>query len=138
MKRNMFTNFIICGSLGWCLECFWTGLCAIIKHKDPKLICSTSVWMFPIYGLGALIKPISRLLDRSNAMIRGGIYTIGIFLTEFSLGTLLKKYKACPWDYSDSKYSYKGVIRVDYAPLWFLVGLLFEKILNLPAKKVNK
>ncbi len=138
MKKNVFTNFIICGSLGWCLECFWTGLSAIIKHKDPKLLCSTSVWMFPIYGLGALIKPISNLLGKTNAIIRGGVYTIGIFFTEYSLGTLLKKYKACPWDYSKSKYSYKGVIRLDYAPLWFIVGLLFEKILKSPAKNAKR
>ncbi len=71
-------------------------------------------------------------------MIRGGVYTIGIFLTEYSLGTLLKKYKACPWDYSKSKYNFRGVIRLDYAPLWFIVGLLFEKILKLPAKNAKR
>lgn len=137
MRKNLITNFFICGSIGWCLECFWTGLDSILHHKDRKLHCTTSIWMFPIYGLAALIKPISKLLGKTNTIIRGGVYTIGIFLTEFSLGSLLKKYKACPWDYSKSKYNYHGIIRFDYAPVWFLVGLFYEKVLNTPNKKVQ-
>lgn len=138
MKRNLFTNFIICGAFGWCLECLFTGICSIFQGKDRKLSCNTSIWMFPIYGLAVLIKPVHAMLGKTNACIRGGIYVIGIFIAEFSLGSLLKKYKACPWDYSKAKYNYKGVIRFDYAPLWFFVGLTYEKILNLPNKKVRK
>ena len=45
-------------------------------------------------------------------------------------GMLLKHYDMCPWDYSGNPLNYKGVIRLDYAPLWFCTGLLFEKILS--------
>ena len=45
-------------------------------------------------------------------------------------GTLLRKVDACPWDYSNTPFNIKGLIRLDYAPLWFCAGLLFEKILN--------
>ena len=35
-----------------------------------------------------------------------------------------------PWDYSGVPHQYKGVIRLDYLPVWFLTGLFFEKILT--------
>ena len=34
------------------------------------------------------------------------------------------------WDYSHTPFHYRGVIRLDYAPVWFVTGLLFEKILS--------
>ncbi|MDO5520276.1 MAG: hypothetical protein Q4G58_07285 [bacterium] len=131
MKRNLFVNFIICGCVGWCFECFFSGLNAIIQHKDAKLVCHSSVWMFPIYGLAAFISPISKRMRHLNIWLRGGIYTIGIFCVEFLSGLLLKKYKCCPWDYSNAKCNLLGVIRLDYAPLWFIVGLLYERLTSL-------
>ncbi len=128
MKRNLFSNFIRCGIFGWCLECLFTGLCSLRNKKDKRFLCTTSLWMFPIYGLAAFILPISKLLSKCNVWIRGGIYTIGIFSVEYVTGILLKEHKACPWDYSKAKFNIKGVIRLDYAPLWFIVGLLYEKL----------
>lgn len=85
--------------------------------------------MFPIYGMAACLAPICSRLEKWNTLIRGGVYAALIYLTEYFSGVLLKKYRACPWDYSKSKYNIKGVIRFDYAPAWFLTGLIFEKIL---------
>ena len=130
MKKNMITDFLFCGLFGWCMECFWTGLGSIMTHKDRKLSCTTSVWMFPIYGLAAFISPISKLLKNNCALVRGGVYTFFIFLTEFCTGELLKKFRACPWDYSKAKLNLDGIIRLDYAPVWFAVGLLYEKMLK--------
>lgn len=53
-----------------------------------------------------------------------------IFLGEYIFGRILKKHKMCPWDYSKEKYQLDGVIRLDYAPVWFLTGLFYEKILK--------
>lgn len=130
MKKNLIINFLICGFIGWCVECFWTGLSAIVEHTDRKLICNTSVWMFPIYGMAAFIAPISKVLKDKNALIRGGVYSLLIYVIEFGTGVLLKKFRACPWDYSKAKLNISGVIRLDYAPLWFLLGLLFERLLT--------
>ena len=129
MKKNFKNNFIICGFCGWCIECFFTGLHSLWCH-DKNLTCHTSVWMFPIYGLAALLEPLSRILKKQCILVRGSIYTFCIFLTEFLTGFILKKYNVCPWDYSDAKLNYKGIIRLDFAPLWFITGLLFEKILK--------
>lgn len=130
MIRNLFFNFLHCGCIGWCFECFFTGLCALKRH-DPKLICNTSLWMFPIYGMATFIGPISKLLAGYNILIRGGIYTLGIFAAEYLTGTILTYFHVCPWDYSHATYNISGVIRLDYAPLWFAVGLIYEYILSI-------
>lgn len=130
MMKGFFKNFLICGLCGWCLECFWTGLNSIKKHKDRTLSCHTSVWMFPIYGMAACLTPICTKLKNRNALIRGGVYAALIYLTEYTTGVILKKYGACPWDYSKARLNVRGVIRFDYAPVWFLTGLIFEKLLN--------
>ena len=131
MKSVMDKNFIKCGIIGWCMEVLFTSACCFRK-KDYKLIGQTSIWMFPIYGMAAVIKPISIRLKKRNKKVveRGLIYTAGIYITEYATGTILKKHNQCPWDYSKSRYNLKGIIRWDYAPLWFLVGLIYEKILS--------
>ena len=121
-------KFILCGLTGWGFECFFTGCKGITKHKKT-LPCTTSLWMFGIYGMGYLIEPIYKCIKNLPQLIRGFIYTALIFTTEYISGTVLKKHKACPWDYSKAKYNIKGIIRLDYAPLWFIVGLIYEKIL---------
>lgn len=138
MKRKFITNYILCGILGWCFECTFTGLISLFGKKDPKMTSKTSLWMFFIYGFAALIQPASKLLNHTGTLIRGGIYTISIFFTEFTTGILLKKIKACPWDYSGTKLNIKGVIRLDYAPLWFMMGLFYEKLPSLFLLKSNK
>lgn len=129
MKRCFLINFILCGLCGWCFECFWTGLGSIRKKEDKRFICNTSIWMFPIYGMAAFIKPVHCFLKRFSLIKRGIIYTIFIFITEFLSGTWLKARNACPWDYSKCPFNFKGVIRLDYAPLWFIMSLIYEKIL---------
>lgn len=122
-------RFVKCGLMGWFFEVIWTGFGNLINH-DRTMTCSTSLLMFPIYGLAALIYPIYNLIKEKNTFIRGTIYTILIFSTEFLCGSLLKAFHMCPWDYSDSPYSIKGIIRLDYAPAWFVVGLIYEKMLK--------
>lgn len=129
MSRFM-KNFLRCGSVGWCLECFWTGLGGMIGHKDKTLPCRTSVWMFPIYGIAAIIEPLSNKMKNLPTVIRGSVYTVLIFTTEFLTGSLLKKHHSCPWDYSKAKLNYKGLIRLDYAPAWFISGLIFEHVVK--------
>ena len=121
----MIITFIIYGLIGLGMEVFWTGLGSLIK-KDFRATSKTSIWMFFIYGSAALFTPVINLLNPLPMLIRGLVYTSCIFLIEYSVGMLLKKLKACPWDYSASKFSIQGVIRLDYMPVWFVVGLVFE------------
>ena len=128
----MKSDFIKCGAAGWCLEILWTGLHAL-GNREWKMMGQSSLWMFPIYGMAACIGPLSRHLKKIPIIFRGGIYMTGIFAAEFGTGMFLKHYDMCAWDYSNTPYHYKGVIRLDYAPVWFLTGLIYEKLLS--AKK---
>lgn len=111
------------------MEIFWTGLHAF-RVRNLKLIGSSSLWMFPIYGCAAFLKPVMGRLKGAHILKRGLVYMVCIFCGEYVSGSLLKKNDMCPWDYSRSPWQYQGVIRLDYAPVWFLVGLLYEKLLT--------
>ena len=95
MKRN----FFLCGFLGWCLEVFWTGLHSLLDGQGT-MMGKTSLLMFPIYGCAALIGPVYQRISKIPVLLRGCLYTVGIFVTEFFSGTLLKSLGICPWDYS--------------------------------------
>ena len=126
---NIITNFLIFGIVGWCMEIMWTGLGALLR-REYKLIGNTSIWMFFIYGLAAFMPPLCDALSVFPLIVRGLVYMTTIFAVEFATGMALAKLRICPWDYSGSRFAIKGVIRLDYAPAWFLVGIMFEIIHN--------
>ena len=122
-------SFVKCGILGWGLEIFWTGLGSLI-HGDPQLTGRSSLWMFPIYGLAAAIGPVYQRLKPLNFVFRGLIYMVCIFAVEYVTGSILRSLNLCPWDYSQAAFNINGLVRLDYAPLWFAAGLLFEWVLR--------
>ncbi len=121
-------NFLLCGFTGWCLEILFTSF-GSYRKRELQLMGTTSLWMFPIYGMAAFLKPVCRLIRNFPAGIRAICYSIFIFLGEFISGSILKKYQICPWDYSKAKANINGVIRLDYAPFWMIAGLIFENLL---------
>ena len=124
-------NFIRCGMSGLLLEIIFTGLIAAKRRESGGgLKGSTSIIMFPIYGSACVLAPISKHLRSHSLLTRGIIYTAGIFTVEYLSGSYLKAHHKCPWDYSRSRYNINGVIRIDYAPYWFMTGLLFERMIK--------
>ncbi|MDR2939838.1 MAG: hypothetical protein LBV08_05885 [Clostridiales bacterium] len=121
----MVARFFVYGVSGWCMEIIWTGLVSFYK-KDYSLESKTSIYMFFIYGLAVFFEPIYKVFSHFPAALRGGLYCFIIFGIEFLVGSAMKTIKICPWDYSGAKYNIKGVIRLDYAPLWLFAGLYFE------------
>ena len=127
----MKSNFIRCGVIGWGWELIYTSLHTLASPDfDHKLMGKTSLFMFPIYGSAALLKPVAKVVKKKPFGVRGSIYTCLIYGAEFITGKFLKKHDVCPWDYSDAKLNVDGVIRLDYAPGWFLLGLIYEKVLT--------
>lgn len=120
--------FIKCGLIGWCMEIFWTGLESLLRG-DGRLIGRSSLWMFPIYGLASAIVPFYQIIKPLNILFRGLVYMICIFAVEYVTGSLLQAFHLCPWDYSRCRFQVNGVIRLDYAPVWFAAGLIFEWLL---------
>ncbi len=125
----MTKKFFQCGMIGWALEVFWTGLHAF-RVRNLKLTGNSSLWMFPIYGCAAFLTPLMQRLKNICVWKRGVVYMTCIFIGEFLSGSLLKRRGVCPWDYSHCPFQVNGVIRLDYAPVWFAVGLLFERVLT--------
>lgn len=129
----MWLRFILYGLGGWCGEIVWTAIRDRVRGRasDWKLRGTTYLWMFPIYGsIVFLYEPVHDLLRAWPWALRGLIYTLGFFAAEYLSGWLIKRLTgSCPWDYSQwSRFSVNGYIRLDYAPIWFLVGLGLEPI----------
>lgn len=149
-------NFCKCGVTGWCLEVMFTSVESMMLH-DWRLMGKTSLLMFPIYGLGALLAPIGKGIDRwldvaagtglgkrrqqasfpvqagslslwDRILRHGMLYMVLIFVAEYISGAWLRGKGICPWDYTGRHSNINGLIRLDFAPLWFLTGLLFERI----------
>ncbi len=127
--KKWIQNFIHCGLLGWFLEISFTAFHSFRK-RDLTLPGTTSIWMFPIYGMAAFLEPVCRALRNKNFLFRGLTYTGMIFAGEFITGSWLGKKDLRPWNYENSKWNLAKVIRLDYAFYWFWAGLLFERILR--------
>lgn len=56
-RNSLIKNFFKCGAAGWCLEILFTSAESIVT-RDWRLMGKTSLLMFPIYGLGALLGPV--------------------------------------------------------------------------------
>ena len=121
-------NFILCGFAGWCIEIAFTSLNSLIK-KDKTLMGHTSAWMFPIYGLASCISYIYPKIKHWNSLLRGLLYGCSIMTVEFQSGNLLKRLGVCPWSYDGCRFSVKGLIRMDFLPLWIGAGLFYEQFL---------
>lgn len=125
--KRFIRNFLKCGITGWCMEIIFTSMDSL-RRRELKLKGNTSIWMFPIYGLAALIPPVYKLLKNKPTWARGVTYMSIIYVVEYLSGRLLCKKNLCPWDYGKSHFHIRRLIRLDYAPCWFAAGLLFEKI----------
>ncbi len=126
--------------MGITLEVFWTSILNHLKERKKnkvKLIGVTYLWMFPIYA----IVPIFYLLTLNlpphiSIFIRGLIYFCLFYILEFTSGWIIKKSVGeSPWDYSNKKIklfgkefksNFKGLICLQYAPIWYIYGILGE------------
>jgi len=123
LPLSIWARFLAYGAFGCCFEIIFTGM----KHwiasrlRDWSLLGKSYIWMFPIYGVAAfLFEPVHNFLRQELWLARGLIYVIGLYVVEFAAGWLLRiSIGKCPWDYSQKKYHFKGLIRWDYAPIWF-------------------
>ena len=95
-------NFLKCGVTGWCLEVMFTSVESIMAG-DWRLMGKTSLLMFPIYGMGALLEPIGKGVDKwigdpqtgvavlqeKDKIVRHGmLYMVLIFVVEYGSGLL--------------------------------------------------
>lgn len=123
---SLFKLFLHCGIAGWCMEILYTS-CEMLKRRDFRLMGTTSVWMFPIYGCAAFLRPLFRITHRLRLPLRGALYALLIFCGEFLSGRVLSRKGVEPWNYSRYRLRMGPHIRLDFFPNWFLAGLFYEK-----------
>lgn len=110
------------------MEVGFTGLSSALFQRDRSATAKTYLWMHPIYGAaGVLLEFLSKRLRFLPRGVRAALYLPVIYGAEFTTGWLLCRVLGkCPWDYGTKGLSYKGYIRWDYAPFWYLAALSFE------------
>ncbi|KNZ68220.1 hypothetical protein Tfer_3247 [Thermincola ferriacetica] len=123
----MWKRFIIYGTIGLVMEFFWTGMGALLAG-DWRLKTYSSLWMFLIYGSGVFLEFVHDRIRNWPWLIRGVFWTAIIFAAEYLSGWFLRSiFGVAPWTYTN-RYAIDGLIRLDYAPVWFFMGLFFEKL----------
>ena len=125
--RGVAARFLIYGLIGWVLEVGFTGTSAAIFERDPSATGKTYLWMHPIYGAGMLgLEWLSFHLGALPWLLRAAFYVAAIYVVEFSAGALLRHTLGrCPWDYGKRGLSVRGLIRLDYAPAWYVAATAF-------------
>lgn len=129
-------RFLLYGIFGWCVEILWTAGYALVaaiaagRRPDPKLQGHTYLWMFFVYGGGGMLFEIAHaILAPLPWMVRGTVYMLGCFAVEYATGWAIKQLTGTiPWDYSAKRWQLHGLIRFDYAPAWFVFGLILEQV----------
>ena len=136
---SVFLRFVFYGLFGWCAEIVWTATHDAIealaagRSIDPRLPGHTYLWMFPIYGGGGLLFEVAHAAVQSWPWVaRGVTYMVGCFAVEYASGWLIQRATGTiPWDYSHRRWHVHGLIRLDYIPVWFVFGLLLERVQQL-------
>ncbi len=136
-NNSMIKRFFIYGMVGWSMEIVWTGLYSL-THGNASLEAYTSLWMFFIYGSAIFLEPLHDIIRSWNIFLRGIIWVVIIWGIEYSTGKiLLNLLHVYPWRYY-GKFAVEGLVRIDYAPAWFVAGLLFERIHRILDRVVIK
>lgn len=132
--QSLLINFVVFTALGVTVEVLFTAISNFIislKKGKPNyaLMGHSYIWMFFIYGSIAFIFPyLYNNVSELNLFIRLLIYGIGILIAEFIFGYILEKITGrCPWHYEKGLHI-RGLVRIDYLPLWMVFAYLVEKI----------
>lgn len=123
---NVMKRFFIYGFIGCSMEVFWTGIASLFKG-DSALMSHSSIWMIVIYGMAIFLEPFQDALKNKHCIIRGLVYMSLIYATEYITGFALNIFDIKVWEYTDA-FNLHGYITLYFAPLWFTVGLFYEKV----------
>jgi uncharacterized membrane protein len=126
----MWIRFILYGLGGWCGEVLFTALTDSLPKRDWRLVGTTYLWMFPIYGLLVfLYEPVHDLIRDYPLPLRALIWSIGFTTVELVTGWLITRVTGrCPWDYSEKRFAINAYIRWDFFLVWAIIGLALEPV----------
>lgn len=122
---------LIAAGVGITCEVAFTALYDYVETKEAHLKGHSYLWML---GLYAVIYPMYRQIypkiSHLHSLYRYLIYTCIIYSGEYTGGKLLRKFiGAAPWEkyYHGKAWAIDDLIRLDYAPAWFLAASIFEE-----------
>lgn len=115
---------------GYFIEITFTAFYDLLAGDgNLKLRGYTSVWSLFIYSVASLV------MERINAflqprgvplLVRAAAHALWMYAWEFTTGCVLSRVGACLWDYRNYRYNLAGLVTLEYAPLWFFLGVIFE------------
>jgi len=132
-RLGLLARFIAYGLVGWCIECCFTSVMDLASGAgDLRLKGYSYLWMHPIWGAGLLLgEKLMAWMQRAklSRATRAFVAMVLCFAVEYVTGALLVAVIGrCPWDYSASPWNVHGLIRLDYAPFWWLCGWMYEPL----------
>lgn len=132
-RLGLLGRFIIYGLVGWCIECLFTSVLDLATGAgDLRLRGYSYLWMHPIWGVGLLLGERLTLSLQRARLSRATRALVGVvlcFSVEYVAGAgLLALIGRCPWDYTASPWNVNGLIRLDYAPFWWLCCWFVESL----------
>lgn len=118
-------------ALHGCLcEVAFTAVLDSFSSRDRRLMGYSSLWALPMYSSAIYILENLRgrlLAHHLPLPVRLTVYTLFIYLWEFSWGSGLRLLGACPWDYSGYSYNLAGLVTLEYAVPWAVAAFIAEQ-----------
>ncbi|MEW5849438.1 MAG: hypothetical protein AB2A00_11525 [Myxococcota bacterium] len=126
----MLAQMFIFAMVGLGLEVVFTGVLDGITHRRKLLMGYSSVWYVPFYA--AVPWAFERLWPYLVALpwfTRGAVYVVLFHVGEYlAMGLLRLLLGQSPSEesYRKSAYNIHALTRLDFAPAFFVMGMLFE------------
>lgn len=136
--------FVLFAMFGIAQEVLFRGLLSKKRTDNFKLYGVSSAWMLPIYGsIIFIVLFVQTYFSSLNLIFRGLIYMILIYALEYVSGYILRLFNIEVWNYNKNetyctgnkvcihvtekrKHNLNGLICLNYAPIWFVEGLIAE------------
>jgi hypothetical protein len=128
-STSRLARFLAYGLAGSLVEAAFTSLVASIGARRLRLSGPSTPLMVGLYGLALpLFEPLHDRLRGRPAWQRATVYAAGVIGVEALSGWAWRRRTGrVPWEYR-SGLAVDGVTRLDYAPLWGLLGLATERL----------
>lgn len=122
-------RFVFYGMHGLLVEILFTALFDFILHPhgNSSLKGHSSIFSIFIYGTCSFFtERLYVFLHQKHGVtrkLRLPLYVCIAYAWEFCWGLVLRQFDACSWDYSHYPYNFMGLITLEYAPGWLILGV---------------
>lgn len=129
---HLLFEMILFGVLGLGIECVFTGASDYVTDRKKHLMGYSSVWYIPLYAMTPLFFNLTHeVLFSLPLIVRGLLYVPLFFGIEYTAMFALRKLlgsSPSQESYYKSRWNIHGLIRLDFAPAFFVLGLLLESV----------